>query len=108
MTQDQLRKILEFRKTYGLQLIAMVRECECGKLFVAESGHQRFCTAICAENKQRQHKRNWWTTRGNAWRAKRSAAVLGHLPTFPNVLPTGDAPDNRPATPATTNPPGQS
>jgi len=37
-----------------------------------------------------------------------SAAVLDHLPTFPNVLPTGDAPDYRPTTPATANLPGAS
>ena len=37
-----------------------------------------------------------------------SAALTHSLPTFPNVLPTGDAPDNRPATPTTTNLPGAS
>ena len=35
-------------------------------------------------------------------------ALDSHLPTFPNVLPTGDAPDYRPTTPATANPPGAS
>lgn len=78
MTQDQLRKILEFRRIYGLRLIAMVRECDCGKLFVAESGHERLCSEKCYNNNQRQQKLNWWKTKGNQWRANRKNQTVAH------------------------------
>jgi hypothetical protein len=62
--------LLQFLKVATLTRFCGNLECT-APYFVAAKRSLKYCSDLCAERAQREHKRTWWAENGQRWRAAR-------------------------------------